>query len=64
MRLKFNNLIILLITLLFAYSVQISAQKTKESSDLKNWPKRFSPVEVGRDRGIRQKEIKWGWRPG
>jgi len=52
MRLKFNNLIILLITLLFAYSVQISAQKTKESSDLKNWPKRFSPVEVGRDRGI------------
>lgn len=48
MRLKFNYLIILLITLLFAGSFLVSAQKAKESSDLKNWPKGCSPQEVGK----------------
>ena len=47
MRLKFNHFI-LLIALLFAGLLQLSAQKTKEISDLKTWPKGCSPQEVGK----------------
>jgi unsaturated rhamnogalacturonyl hydrolase len=48
MVLKFNHLFILLIIMFVGSSLRVTGQKTKESSDLKNWPKGFSPVEVGK----------------
>jgi unsaturated rhamnogalacturonyl hydrolase len=48
MKLKVNHLFIMMGLLIFTESVQLSAQKPKESSDLKNWPKGCSPQEVGK----------------
>ena len=47
MRLKLSYFI-LLIALISAGPVKLSAQKTKENSDLKTWPKGCSPQEVGK----------------
>jgi len=47
MRLKLSYFM-LLIALIFAGPVKLSAQKTKENSDLKTWPKGCSPQEVGK----------------
>ena len=47
MRLKFNHFILLII-LIIVGSAQVFAQITKESYDLKTWPKGCSPREVGK----------------
>lgn len=48
MKLKTNNLISVLITLILTGLVQVTAQKPGSNFDLKNWPKGSSPQEVGK----------------
>jgi unsaturated rhamnogalacturonyl hydrolase len=48
MKITLKLSIVLILTLIMGNSVQSIAQSGKEVADLKNWPKGFSPIEVGK----------------